>query len=202
MGKLSKFQMQGFTSWKGITSDNHLNSIGQGNPQRLTNLMVNLLAFYNGYSSLEYQLSKFPTREFDSDDEYYWDVLGSSRRNIPLVEARDLGGTVIDDKVAAVGQGGEPFYLVFAEDYFALGEVIFGNYNELYPIRILADGRNEGSNTVYKCEVLGNVEEGIPGERLLAGERFSYGYAPVEAEGSRKVGDRFKIIAVLCHLAA
>lgn len=34
----------------------------------------------------------------------------------------------------------------------------------------------------------GNVD-GIPGERLLAGERFSVGFAPVERELSRKVGD-------------
>lgn len=28
------------------------------------------------------------------------------------------------------------------------GEVIVGERNEVYPIRILADGRNEGTNTV------------------------------------------------------
>ena len=43
----------------------------------------------------------------------------------------------------------------------------------------------------------GNVN-GIPAERLLAGERFSVEYAPVERELSRKVGDRL----ILGHLAA
>jgi hypothetical protein len=188
MGKLSKFQMQPFYSWKGLTADNHIAALGQAAPQKATNLMVNLLAFHNGYSSLESQLLQLPTKEFESDDEFYWDVLASSRRNIPLVDARTLDGTSLDEG-DSFGANGEPFYLVFAEDWFALGEVIHGSLNEVYPIRILENGREEGSNTVYKVSLMGNVESGIPAERLRVGERFSVGYAPAEAEGSRKMGD-------------
>ena len=36
---------------------------------------------------------------------------------------------------------------------------------------------------------MGGITQGIPAERLLAGERFSYEYAPVERALSRKVGD-------------
>jgi hypothetical protein len=84
---------------------------------------------------------------------------------------------------------GEPFYLVFGEDWFAEGEVIVGDLNEVYPIRVLGEGRNEGTNTVYKVELMGGIVSGIPAERLLAGERFSVEYAPVERELSRQVGD-------------
>ena len=69
------------------------------------------------------------------------------------------------------------------------GEVIVGNLNQVYPIRILGDAKMEGTNAVYKCETMGGLTQGIPVERLLAGERFSIEYAPVEREGSRKVGD-------------
>ena len=69
------------------------------------------------------------------------------------------------------------------------GEVIVGERNEVYPIRILADGRNEGTNTVYRCELMGGITTGIPVDELLAGKRFSVEYAPVEREFSRKVGD-------------
>ena len=47
----------------------------------------------------------------------------------------------------------------------------------------------EGTNACYKCELMGGITNGIPAERLLAGERFSIEFAPVEREGSRKVGD-------------
>lgn len=78
------------------------------------------------------------------------------------------------------------------------GEVIVGELNEIYPIRVLGDGRNEGTNTVYKVELMGGITGGVPAEEILPGKRFSVEYAPVEKEFSRKVGDRF----VLCHLAA
>lgn len=187
-GKLGKFQMLGFQHWKGLTSDNHLGSIFQLQPQRATNLMVQLLAFYRG-KTLDTFLSQFPVREFEDDSEYFWDVIGSSRRNIPLVEARDENGKVVEDGDGNVGVGTAPFYLVFPEDWFADGEVIVGNLNQVYPVRILGDARMEGTNAVYKVETMGGLTQGIPSERLLAGERFSVEYAPVEKEMSRKVGD-------------
>lgn len=117
-------------------------------------------------------------------------VVGSSRKNIPLVEARDENGNVVKNTTPAVGAGTAPFYLVFAEDYFADGEVIFGNLNQKYPMRILGDAKFEGTNAIYKVELMGGNTVGIPAERLLAGERFSVGFAPVEKELSRGVGDR------------
>ena len=187
-GKLGKFQMLGFQHWKGLTSDNHLGSIFQLAPQKATNLMVQLLAFHRG-KTLDTFLSQFPTREFEDDSEYYWDVVGSSRRNIPLVEARDENGTVVAEGAANVGVGTSPFYLVFPEDWFADGEVIVGHLNQVYPMRILGDARLEGTNAVYKVELMGGNTTGIPSERLQAGERFSIEFAPVEKELSRKVGD-------------
>lgn len=187
-GKLGKFQMLGFQHWKGLTSDNHLGSIFQLQPQKATNLMVQLLAFYRG-KTLDTFLNQFPTREFEDDNEYYWNVIGSSRRNIPLVEARNENGEVVEDGDPNVGVGTSPFYLVFPEDWFADGEVIVGHLNQVYPMRILGDARMEGTNAVYKVELMGGNTTGIPAERLLAGERFSIDFAPVEKELSRKVGD-------------
>lgn len=109
--------------------------------------MVQLLAFYRG-KSLDTFLNSFPVREFEDDNEYYWDVIGSSRRNIPLVEARDEDGTVVAANATNVGVGTSPFYLVFPEDWFADGEVIVGNLNQVYPFRILGDARMEGTNAV------------------------------------------------------
>lgn len=145
-GKLGKFQKQTFSHWKGLTKQNHLGSIFQLQPQKATSLMVQLLAWYRG-KTLDTFLSQFPTKTFDSDDEYTWDIIGSAMRNIPLVEARNVDGNS-DLGENNVGVNGEPFYLVFAEDWFADGEVIVGELNEIYPIRILGNGRNEGTNTV------------------------------------------------------
>ena len=185
---LGKFQTREFSYWKGLTKDNHLGAIFQKAPQKATNLMVQLLAYQRG-KTLDTLLNQFPTREFENDEEYTWDVIGSSRRNIPLLEARDEDGVVVEDNGKMIGAGTAPFYLVFPEDWFADGEFIVGNLNEVYQFRILGDARMEGSNAVYKVELAGGNTEGVPAERLLAGEKFSIEAAFVESELSRKVGD-------------
>ena len=185
---LGKFQTREFTSWKGLTRDNHLGAIFAKAPQKATNLMVQLLAYQRG-KTLDTLLNQFPTREFESDGEYTWDVVGSSRRSIPLIEARDENGAVVEDNGQMIGAGTAPFYLVFGEDWFANGEYIVGNLNEVYQFRILDDARLEGSNAVYKVELAGGNTDGVPAERLLAGEKFTVEAAFVEAEMSRKVGD-------------
>lgn len=151
-GKLQKFQMRTFDSWANpeVLKKHHLGAIFVRKPQMATELMVRLLAFYQG-KTLDTFLSQFPTKTFDSDEEYTWNVIGSSRKNIPLVEARDADGTPIDkNRTANVGCNGEPFYLVFAEDWFGDRETIVGELNELYPFIILGLGRNEGTNTVLR----------------------------------------------------
>lgn len=156
--------------------------------------MVELLAYQRG-RTLDTLLSQFPTREFESDEEYTWDAVGSTRQNIPLIEARDENGSVVTASSGNVGAGTAPFYLVFGKDWFADGEFIVGNLNEVYQFRILEDARMEGTNAVYLVELAGGNEDGIPAERLLAGELFSVEAAFVESEMSREVGDRLKIAA-------
>lgn len=184
MGKLNKFQMVPFSSWKGLTKQNHLGAIFASSPQKASNLMVQLMAYHRG-KSLDTLLSMFPTKSFDTDDEYTWQVIGSSKRNIPLKEVRGADNIATTN---AVGTNGAPFYLVFAEDWFADGEVIVGEYNEAYPFRILGDAIMEGTDAVYKVELMGGVDE-CPADAVKAGSLFSIDYAPVEAELSRKVGD-------------
>ena len=192
MGKLGKFQKELFTRWGGVTKKNHLNSVFAEKPQELTNLVTQLLAFHRG-KTLDTFLSKFPVKYFDSDDEYTWPIVGSAVKNLPLVEARTIDGSVIDEPwgqtYGNVGANVEPFYVVFAENLFADGAVIVGELNEIYPLRILGDGRNEGTNTVYKVELMAGNTDGMPYEQLMPGKRFSKEYAPVERELSRKVDD-------------
>ena len=71
-GKLSKFQTREFTSWMGMSKKNHMGGIFQAAPQKASNLMVKLLGFRNG-KTLETFISKFLTKQFDSDEEFIWD---------------------------------------------------------------------------------------------------------------------------------
>lgn len=188
-GKLGKFQMIGHDHWMGLTKKNHLGDWLISDQQRGSRLMVELLAAKKGRCTMDTYLSKIPTAKFEDSSEYFWNVIGSSSRNIPLVEARDEAGNTVTSASGMIGAGTAPFYLVFPEVWFADGEVIVGNLNEVYQFRILGDAKLEGTNAVYKVELMGGNTEGVPAERLLAGERFSVEFAPVEQELSRKVGD-------------
>ena len=187
MSKLNKFQMVGFSHWQGLTKKNHLGAIGALAPQKATNLMVQLLAYHRG-KSLESLLMQFPIKEFDTAEEYTWDVIASSRRNIPLVEVRSYDNVAVTS--GNVGVNGEPFYLVFAEDWFGKDEIIEGPYNELYQIRVKELAAMEGTNAVYLCEPWGSVgTAGIPvTQNFYVGAPFSVGAAFVEDELSRKAG--------------
>lgn len=191
-GRINTTQMAGVTAWRGtVTKDNHLYGLFRTNPQKASDVMTVLMSSMHLPTLDTYLSREVPVREYEDDSELFWDVMASSRRNIPLVEARRANGTpVAASDSANVGVGFEPFYLVFAEDWFAIGEVLWGNYNELYPVIVKEEGRPEGTNTVYLVEPFGaQGASGIPVERLLAGERFSWAYAPVEDNFSRKVGD-------------
>lgn len=186
-GKLGKWQVRGFTSWKGLTNRNHLVGAFGAAPQKASNIMVKLLAYQFGNLTSS-TLEQLPVKYFDTDEEYTWDLVGSNQRNIPLVEARKYDGTVITSGNSVVGVNGEPFYLVFGEDWFFKNEVLFGELNELYPIKVMEEPTIEGTNYVYKVYLFGRNEAGIPVNRLLAGERFSHEFSPIEREMSREQG--------------
>lgn len=89
-------------------------------------------------------------------------VIGSARRNIPLLEARTEDGKVVTATDGMIGAGTAPFYLVFPEDWFADGEFIVGNLNEIYQFRILGDAKIEGTNAVYRVELAAGNTAGVP----------------------------------------
>ena len=183
---LGKWQMRDFTSWKGLTKSNHISAIYGDKPQMATPIMVRLME-HNYGKSLETYLNRFPTKYFEEDSDIVWQLIGSSRKNIPLYEARDINGDVITAGMA--GKNTEPFYLVFQEDWFADGNFLVGEKNEIYLLRVLGDPRVEGTLYVYKVELMGGNTSGMPAEELQMGKRFSDDYSAVEKEMSRKVGD-------------
>ena len=192
--RLSKYQMQSFQNWGGFVPTEQIDKYWLGHslmadPAGGEKFIRTLLDYRYG-PGLESVLSKYPTREIDDDEAITWKVLGSNYRNIPLIEARDFDGNVIDTSTTSnIGAGLEPFYLVFGEQQFFDGETIVGNLNEVYQFVILDEPREEGMNYVYKVQLGGANTTGVPPERLLPGERFSKEAAFVESEMSRKVGN-------------
>ncbi|MDR0912090.1 MAG: hypothetical protein LBM96_05770 [Methanobrevibacter sp.] len=155
-------------------------------PQKLDNIITKIMAANYG-KSLSRFLDKWSTIEKDPSTQYYWEVIGSNRKNVPLIEARNELGEVIDASSENAGKNNSLIYLVFPDAWFHVGETIVGNLNEVYPFKI-KDMRSEGTNTVYAVEIMRYMPEGVPADRLLLGERFSIESSPVEAELSTESG--------------
>ena len=183
--------MVGMTAWKGtVTKQNSLYPLFDSNPQKASDVMTVLMSSMHLPTLNRYLSTEVPVKQFDDDTDIFWDVIASSRRNVPLIEARDASGNPITANSGNVGVNFEPFYLVFPIDWFAKGEILWGPMNEEYPMINCDDTRIEGTNAVYKVTMFGaRGGAGCPAKYLLAGARFSYAYAPVEEDFSRKVGD-------------
>lgn len=180
----------------GVTQMKTLAELGLKMPQHLDKMVTRMWTANYGpsFSNLIDKYAK--VMNFESATEYTWKLMGSTYKNIPIIEVRDSNGTVVDNNYSGnVGAHGEMLQFVFPEKYFAKGETLLGAHNELYPFRIIGDGYAEGSNWVYTVTLLGNAyDNGCPKEDLYAGQRFSRTAAFVEEELSRRVGDVRKAI--------
>jgi len=178
----------------GVTQMKSLAELGLQMPQHLDKMVTRLWTANYGpsFSNLIDKYAKVMT--FEAAEDYTWKIMGSTYQNIPLIEARDSAGTVIDNSYAnaMVGANGEMLQLVFEKAYFGDGTLVLGKHNELYPLRVMGDGFAEGSNWVINVTLMGNAYDGIPKEDLYTGERFSRSFAPVEEELSRRVGNIVK----------
>lgn len=176
MAKLSPLQMTDATDWKGLTNENHLGFIWQQEPQKASEIVAEIQQKYYGID-IEGFLSKYPTKEFEDDRDYYWEISSYGVDNIGLVEAR-VDGTAVT-AASQAGLNNSKFDLVFPKDWFSPKEVIVGRRNETYPIRIVS-ARQEATNWVYTCELLtGDPNLFVPFEELAAGTLFSRENAPV-----------------------
>ena len=179
---LGKFVMTKGKAWSGLTLKNHIGAIFGTQPQLVSPLTTVLLQ-NSGMKNLDTTLSLFPEKVLNSADDFVWKVVGSDERNIPLVEAR-FQGSVVDANTVGVGIARTKFQLVFGEKWFTKMHVIAGPRPDVYQIRILEDAYEEGSLYVYECEVWGGQEslQGIPGDELVGGNRFSIESAYSEDE--------------------
>lgn len=191
MSRISILQTSASKAWSGFTDKNHIGQIFHSKPQVASNIVSRMLAQTHG-SSLNMTLDSIPSLYLDTDDDYTWQLIGSSDRNIELVAAYTDPSlnTAITATDTNIGIAGQEFYLVFPERWFSDVNVIVGEKNEIYPIQVVADPQPFGNDWVYKCVMWGDAQtEGMPGEELVGGKRFSKEASPVEDALSVKGGE-------------
>lgn len=186
--QFSEFQMYDAQHWSGLTTKNHLHSIYQGRKQKASNIMRRIYTTSVGMD-LDSHLSKYPVKYLDTDDDLTWELIGSGKKNVPLVEAR------LTANGSAVAVGDEAglnvtqFYLVFPERWFTDEHIIVGHKNEMYSLQIQADPTPDGTNWVYAVRLITNDPDlFVPIEELAGGTRWSREWSLVEPTLSKKGG--------------
>ena len=185
MNKLSPLQMTEAISWSGMGTKAHLNKIYATSPQIASKIITKIYAANFGMTTDAYMSETGAVLTLDSDDDYTWRLMGSSKKNLPLVEARINGSPITP--TSRCGQNYGEFELVFSEFYFHDQQLIVGHKNEIYSMQILSDPIKEGTNFVYRVRLLtGDQTLFVPFEELVAGKRFSKDWTPVEQTLSKK----------------
>jgi hypothetical protein len=186
MPKISPFQMTEAQAWAGLTTKNHLGAIYQANPQAASKLMTRIHQTNFGLD-LDTYLGQFTPLYLDTDDDFEWELIGTAKKNVPLVEARIAGSPVT--AASEAGKNFAEFELVFPEQWFSDENIIVGHKNEVYPMQVIADPTPEGSNWVYRVKLItGDSDLFVPFEELAAGKRFSKDWSLVEPTLSKKGG--------------
>lgn len=184
MSRLSPLQMTDATTWKGLTTENHLGAIWQAAPNKVSDMIMKVQQNYFG-NNIDSVLAQFPTLEFDDDSDFTWDLQSQGLDNIELIECR-IDGTAVTP-ADRPGLNFTTFELVFPKNWFSDTERIVGELNEIYPILVVEEPVKEGMNWVYTCRMdTGDNTMFIPYEEVIAGKRFSGEYSPVERTLSRK----------------
>ncbi len=188
MNKLKLFQTMTFNSWNGINYSDSIARIFGRAPQPAADVMVDLLAYRYG-GNMESFIKRFPVKEYETDDPYYWDVFQGDGEQYPLVKALDSTGTLITTASTGVtGENGQLFTLYFEKRVGVKRDVIVGNLNEKYLMYIVEEPALVGGLWETQVQLMGGNTTGIPVERLCPGELFTYEYTPVERDFSTAVG--------------
>lgn len=185
--KISPLQMTDAKAWQGLTTENHLGAIWRQKPQKASNLITQIQQVNFG-NNIESFLKQFPVKEFEDDRAYTWELVSQDVNNVPLVEAR-IEGTKVNAGDEP-GKNGAEFELVFPKKWFSDVNRIVGEKNEIYPLQIIDDPVQEGTNWVYKVRPMWpDYSTSMPVEELDPGRLFSKEYSPVERTLSKKGGE-------------
>jgi len=179
--KISPLQEYGPKDWAGLTTKNHLGAMFGVEPQKASKLVTRIHQINYGMD-LDSYLNKFSPLYLESDEDFTWMLQGTGDKNIPIVAYSAPNS-------AKPGINFSEFTVTFPEKMFFATEVIVGELNEKYPIRLLDDGILEGTNYTYRAQLLtGDPDLFVPAEELAAGKRFSKEYSIVEQTLSTRGG--------------
>lgn len=142
------------TDYNGLVEGNHFYSIYQQRPQDLSEMLREIWKMHLPTSLVEF-VNKFPTKEVEQEDGfYYWTLVGQRDKNLPLIDAETVDGNTLSGGTfpTTVGKHGERFYMIYDEPLFNPSDVIRGPHDEVH--LLIQDMEEVGSLYKYEVELL------------------------------------------------
>lgn len=187
--ELGKFQMTEVKDFAGLVTDNQLGLLFDDQPQVLSSAINKFLAG-SGVKTISQEIEKLPMETLETEEDFTWKLSGHDEKNIALLYAYITAGTPVVGGDTAVGKDGREVVLVFEDRYFSDVNVLVGEKNEVYQYRVIADPTDGGDGWHYRTLLMGDGKTtGVPGTELVANQRFSKDFSPVEDTMSIKGGD-------------
>lgn len=181
--KISPLQEYKSVDWSGLTTKNHLGAMFGIEPQKASKL-VSRIHQINFGMDLDTYLNQFGVKTLESDDDFTWMLQGTGDKNIPIVG-------YAASNMAKPGINFSRFTVTFNEKYFAVTEVIVGEKNEKYSLRVMEEPTKNGNNWDYEVELMTpDSKLFFPPSELAAGKRFSKEWSIVEQTLSARGGGR------------
>lgn len=183
---ISKLQTLDQRDWTGLTTDNHLGALYMQEPQLVSEVIEMIYKVNLGGDDIVSFINKFPVMYIDDDVPYEWLLQGADEKNIPIIDYWD---NTYAAKPTRAGIARSPFFVEFGERYFEMTDVIVGEKDELYKLRIISEPISRGTSWLYEVQlVTGDDTLFVPAEEMAAGKRWSKDYSLVEQTLSKRGG--------------
>lgn len=171
--------------WSGMTEKNNLAAIRQIEPVWGSKVMTFVQSVNSGGISFENYLKSVVSeiKIRDTDDPINYMVYGEGSKNATLMGYRSADRH-------RVGLNKSRFTLLFDKPLFSDVHVIVG-MDDRYPVRIVGEPNQEGSEWAYECEAFGPNDSFIPADILAKGTKWSRDGAPVPLAKSKKGAKTF-----------
>jgi hypothetical protein len=168
--KISPLQEYKPSDWSGLTTKNHLGALYGIEPQKASKLVTRIHQINYGMD-LDTYLSQFGTKTLESDEDFTWMLQGTGDKNIPI-----QGFSA--SNAAKPGINFSEFVVTFSERMFFATEVIVGEKNEKYPLRIVDEPVLNGNYWDYTVQLMtADPQAFMPPAELAVGKRFSKDWA-------------------------
>ena len=149
----------------------HLGELGMIEPQLANDMYIRLFQTLPSDDYVTF-MNEFPTITLDHENAFYhWRVAGNNNKTVALVDWSDTLGS----QPASVGLNAANWYMYFAEEFFAVNDVIVGHNPDDYYVIIKAVERESTNRYKYTVQLVSDdpSNRSMPDSELTVGNRWS-----------------------------